>query len=210
MRGLILNNLYSLESHLKISCLIVGLVNIILFFMESPAAVQVAVMLSIVLIPANAFSLMKQDSSAGWDRYELTLPLARQQIIQSKYATFILLLLLSVLVTLCIQLITIAYGAESLWPLYNLVPRGSGIILCSAALTYPLGYVMGPDKAEIVMILSIIFSFVVFGSVFGVYHAFVSTVIDEQFSIVFLVVASCLFGLSYFVTCKIFSRKEFR
>ncbi|MEK3789200.1 MULTISPECIES: ABC-2 transporter permease [Paenibacillus] len=210
MRGLILNNLYSLESHLKISFLIVGLVNIMLFFMDTPAAAQVAVMLSIILIPANAFSLMKQHSSAGWDRYELTLPLARQQIIQSKYATFILLLLLSVFVTLCIQLIIIAYRAESLWPMYNLVPRGSGIILCSAALTYPLGYAMGPDKAEIMMILSIIFSFGVFGAVFGVYHALVNHVIDEQFSSLFLMVAICLFGLSYFVTSKIYSRKEFR
>lgn len=209
MRGLVLNNLYSVAGSIKLALFITLAINLLFVLTGDSAGASGPIMVSIALLPATAFSLIKQDNSAGWDKYEITLPVRRFTIILSKYLTFILLLLASFILTFGLYQIFNSFAPSPPASLFNGILRGIGFVLCSASLTYVLSYLLGPEKGDILMLLSFGFAIAVFGGTFAVQNMFTETVVDEAFSIIYLFISVVLFILSFLLNGYIYKRKEF-
>lgn len=71
MKGLILNNLYSIDKSVKFSLLISTAAIIPLIISGNPTALKIAVLLPFLIIPMNAFEVLKQDSMSGWNKFEI-------------------------------------------------------------------------------------------------------------------------------------------
>ena len=212
MKGLILNNLYTVEKSIKSSTILAIAVVIGLMITKTPMALKVAIFLPFLLVPVHAFEVLKHDAMSGWNKFELTLPLTRKTIITSKYVTFLLLFILSALIVSVPFLIAHVFIFPTMTPLFfNFFLRGMGLILCMATLTYPLTYILGTEKSDTVTISSVGFSLGMFFLLSVLLQMLIGTIegFDEIFSVTFLSVSILLLVISYFTSNEIYKRKEF-
>lgn len=211
MKGLILNNFYSVRDSIKLSLMIAIVANVILIATGNSTSLQIAIFLSFVLISSNAFEVLKQDSSSGWSKFEFILPLARYKIVQSKYLTFLLLLVLSLLVTIVIFAVSSLFITSSEELILNFTFRGMGFVFCIASIVYPLTYILGGDKSEVIRLISMVFSLGVFGLIYFLQLKVMEKTesFDRIFSLSFLLVSIIFFVISYVVSIITYKEKEF-
>lgn len=212
MKGLILNNFYTVEKSVKSSIVLSIAAVIILVMTQHDMALRAALFLPFLLIPVHGFEVLKHDAMSGWNTFEITLPVTRKQIVASKYHTFLLLLVCSFLI-----IVVIFFTVDRLFfPVidqlfFNFLLRGIGLILCLAASTFTLTYKLGTEKSDSITIGSAAFTFGVF---FGLSILLEMTVgnienIDELFSITFVGIAGIAFMSSYAISVYLYNRKEF-
>lgn len=211
MKGLILNNFYSVRDSLNLALILSIVATTLLMSSGNPTALKVALYLPMALMTVGAFEVLKQDSLSGWDKFEFILPLKRKKVVQSKYVTFLFLLLVSVAVTIGIFVASSLFVAVPEGVLETTLLRGMGLVLCVASITYALNYILGGDKSELIRIISIIFAFAVFSIVSFVQEMIMGEVegFEKIFSINFLLVSAFFFILSYFISVSAYKRKEF-
>lgn len=211
MKGLILNNFYTIEKSVKSSIILSIAAVIILVMTEHDMALRAALFLPFFLIPVHGFEVLKHDAMSGWNIFETTLPVTREQIVRSKYSTFLLLLVCSFLI-----IVVIFFTVDRLFfsvidqLFFNFLLRGMGLILCLAAATFALTYKLGTEKSDSITLGSAAFTF---GMFFGL-STFLGTVfehtrIDEIFSVTFLGLAVTAFMISYVFSVYIYKRQEF-
>lgn len=212
MKGLILNNLYSIEKSAKTSIILASAAVIILVMTQLSAAIKVALFLPFLLIPVHAFEVLKHDAMSGWSKFETTLPVTRKQIVGSKYSTFLLLLMCSLMIIIFIFFVV----DQVIYPVidqlfFNFLFRGMAIILCLAASTFMLTYKLGTEKSDAIMIGSASFTFSVFFGLSILLEIILGNIqhIDEVFSVTFFVIASIFLLVSYILSVKIYKKKEF-
>lgn len=212
MKGLILNNLYSIERSIRFSTFLSVILIVILLFIQQAFSVRIAAFLPFLLIPVNAFEVLKLDQLSGWNKFEITLPVKKHQIIQSKYITFLLLFLLSTILSILLFYIVNLFVSFFFTMLFfNFLLRGMGMVLCLAVIVYPLTLILGTEKSDIIMLCSIGFAFSMFGLVFALLQLTVGTIdnFDIIFSIGFLFVSIVLLMMSYLVSTTVYKHKEF-
>lgn len=212
MKGLILNNLYSVDKSIKSSSLLTVVAVILLLLTKNPMALRVVAFLPFFLIPVHAFEILKYDAMSGWNKYETILPVTRKRIVESKYITFLLLFTFSVLIVFVIVFtfhIFMFPIVHTIILSYSL--RGMGLVLCMAAVLYPLTYKLGTEKSDSIMIGSVCFSLGIFFSISLILQMFIGDVedIDWKFSTIFFIVSTILFGISYLISINIYKNKEF-
>lgn len=212
MNGLVLNNLLSIRRSTFTSILLtIGMVVVLLFTKET-FALRAALFVPFLIIPVQAFEVVKQDAMSGWNTFEITLPVRRSQIVGSKYITFLLLFFMSVIITVGAFIFThwLFYPViDTLF--YNFLLRGMGIILCVAAVTFPFTYKLGTEKSDTVMIIGVGYTCTIFFGLSLIIQPIVGDIarIDEVFSTVFLLIAALSFVASYIASLIIYKRKEF-
>ncbi|HLR73791.1 MAG TPA: ABC-2 transporter permease [Virgibacillus sp.] len=212
MSGLVLNNLLSIRRSVFVSVLLTIGVVVVLLFTKETFALRGALFVPFLIIPVQAFEVVKQDAMSGWNMFEITLPVKRSQIVGSKYITFLLLFLASLIVTAGSFLITHILFYTVIDPLfYNFLLRGMGIILCVAAMTFPFTYKLGTEKSDTVMMISVGYTCTIFFGLSLIIQPIVGNIarIDEVFSTVFLIIAMVSFVASYIASLIIYKRKEF-
>lgn len=203
MRGLILNNIYSVQKSIKSSILLAIVAVVGLLLMKHSMLLRAAIFLPFFLIPVNAFEVLKHDAMSGWNKFERTLPVPQRSIITSKYITFILLFGLSAIIVFVPFLIAhLFYYPTMNVLLFNFLFRGMGLILCVAAIIFPLTYKLGTEKSDTVMMTSGGISVGLFFFVSVLLQMVIGTVegFDEIFSITFLGIAIFLLIVSYIVS----------
>ncbi|MEK5271192.1 ABC-2 transporter permease [Aeribacillus sp. FSL K6-8394] len=210
MKGLILNSFYSVKEGIKLSLFITIIAVAVLIITKKSLALNIAILLPIPVLSSIAFDALRQESISGWNHYERILPVERHQIIQSKYLTFLLSLLFSILVTLAIVfLINFLPSVEGVNLKYML--WGMGIMFCTASTTYPLTYILGNDKTELTRMISLIFTIGLFGSIYLLVSTFMGEKenADQLFAVSFLFVSVLFFIISYFISIIVYKRKDF-
>src|SRR5690625_1172989 len=141
MKGLILNNLYSIRISTKTSSILAIAAVIVLVMTQHNIALRIALFLPFLLIPVQAFEVLKQDAMSGWNKFEITLPVTRSQIVGSKYSTFLLLFMCSFMLIMVVFVITDQFMYSVIDQVFfNFLCRGMGIILCLSASTFMLTY----------------------------------------------------------------------
>ena len=95
MKGLIRHNIYSMVEKLKLTIVINLLVTLVFCivgifnsFVYSWAAV--VVLLQIASYAVQAVSTLQTDVSSQWNRFEITMPIRRKDVIGARYISFIL------------------------------------------------------------------------------------------------------------------------
>src|SRR5690625_4748901 len=212
MRGLIFNNLYSIRKSTKTSFILAIAAVIVLVMTQHNIALRIALFLPFLLIPVQAFEVLKQDAMSGWNKFEITLPVTRRQIVGSKYSTFLLLFMCSFMLIMVVFLITDQFMYPVIDQVFlNFLCRGMGIILCLAASTFMLTYKLGTEKSDSIMISSIGFTFSMFFGLSILIEMILGNInyIDEIFSVTFLTLAAISLLISYIFSVQIFQKKDF-
>ncbi len=172
---------------------------------ESEGILSGVIAMLSVLLPITALSY---DEKAHWDRYALTMPLSRNMLVLSKY-------LLSLLISLCCALLCLAvYLISKTYPLRETLLMSwmmAGVSLLLSAITYPLYFKLGVEKARFVF-MAIFLTPTIALLLLSRLNISLPTLDEGRIEAIlpFLPLAAlALFGASALISCRIYAKKEF-
>ena len=206
MKGLILKDLLNLKGNIKFILLFI----IMFGFMSSLGDGNVNNFIGVIIVLCTTMivSTFSYDDLNKWDSYVLTMPINRNDIVLSKYLTMLIFSFIGVLVSLIVS-VTIGYFKNTLILNETLI---LSISVCFGSLILPLIYKFGTERARLLMILCFLvptLALLVFKSILENISSPISIEIILNtlvYSLPF--VAILLFVISYFISSKIYSKKE--
>ncbi|EGT4601305.1 ABC-2 transporter permease [Clostridioides difficile] len=211
MKGLILKDLLNLKGNVKFILLFI----IMFGFMSSLGDGNVNNFIGVIIVLCTTMivSTFSYDDLNKWDSYVLTMPINRNDIVLSKYLTMLIFSFTGVLVSLIVS-VTIGYFKNTLILNETLLINALilSISVCFGSLILPLIYKFGTERARLLMILCFLvptLALLVFKSILENISSPISIEIILNtlvYSLPF--VAILLFVISYFISSKIYSKKE--
>ncbi|AXU72034.1 TPA: ABC-2 transporter permease [Clostridioides difficile] len=211
MKGLILKDLLNLKGNIKFILLFI----IMFGFMSSLGDGNVNNFIGVIIVLCTTMivSTFSYDDLNKWDSYVLTMPISRNDIVLSKYLTMLIFSFIGVLVSLIVS-VTIGYFKNTLILNETLLINALilSISVCFGSLILPLIYKFGTERARLLMILCFLvptLALLVFKSILENISSPISIEVILNtlvYSLPF--VAILLFVISYFISSKIYSKKE--
>ncbi|MFB5252878.1 ABC-2 transporter permease [Bacillus cereus] len=216
MRGLLLTNYYlvyrTFFTFMGIAILGAGFV----FYFGDASMYRLIATFIILFAAIPALEVIKYESKSGYEKYVLTLPVTRSNIVQSHYFFYFLVVIIGTLLSYGIFYV---YGLVSDTPIddgiFKSVSLGTFIILNAGAIAYPLLYVFGAEKSDAITIGGACGGLVTY---FGLQS--VIGYLIEQFpisnlnssvyvSILYTIFGVTLYIFSFFISVFIYRKKEF-
>jgi len=211
MNGLVANNFYSMQGNIKLSLMIALPISLIPLLLGDSGMLPMIVAIQTFIFAANVGTSLKMDESSKWNRFEITLPVTRNSIINAKYISFAVLILTGVaasLVTVALEMIRGELAYDLLFAGYSF---GLQLALVTIAIVYPLILKVGAEKSDTLLFAA---AGIAVGLRFLVWYLlrlsdgtiqFRSSIVDA----LSLTLALVLFVASYFASIAIYRNKEF-
>lgn len=213
MKGLFLDNLYKTADEMKILLPILLIIGaIIIVFIEDQLIVQFYIITVFLSISICALLSIRKDAEAKWTRYEIILPVRRKTIIQCKYISFLLWVIVSAMMAVMFTVIIIIfkgniYFDSGIRDILTIFILSVALVLQIASIFYMGLYFLGLDKSQILMILSVIVSISLIGLLAGVLNK--KGVSLEVGRIIVFGISVFFLGVSYNITKLLYYRREF-
>ncbi|MEA4970847.1 MAG: ABC-2 transporter permease [Candidatus Pelethousia sp.] len=208
MRGLLKKDIKSLAQQGRVGVLLLVFYGVLFALggneMGSGTLMGMLAMLS-VLYPITALSY---DEKAHWDRYALTMPISRNMLVGAKYLLSLLIALLCALLSLAVGLI---FGDSSLGEAFLLSWSMAGVAIFLAAITYPIYFKLGVEKARFVFMavfLTPTLLLLILNRMNVTLPSGSGAQIERILPLLPLA-ALALFAASYGLSCRIYAKKEF-
>lgn len=151
MLGLLIKDFINLKKSAKVF----GLVTILYaFFSIASEELSFFTSISTLLFAILAMSVFSHDEVAKWDSYALTMPVSRDNIVQSKYIMTLLLSLVGLVYSISFTLIINLYLKSEMVRdhiMSSLV--GTAIVLLFFSIIIPVIMKMGMEKSRLVLVL---------------------------------------------------------
>ena len=165
-----------------------------------------------VMIMISSFSY---DNYNKWDAYSISLPNGRKNSVKSKYLTTILMVFITAIVTTILSFI-ISYVNTKPIDYEQILVSMFGIVfgtLLVFTFMYPIVYKFGVEKARIGIFL-IVFGLVIIGGFLAQYInlsflANTLSFLEDYIIIILVIIMIAMVYISYKVSAKIFSKKEY-
>lgn len=213
MKGLVIKDVLNLAKYLKTVFFVMVLYAVIFIPNNMGSAVSGMV---ILMMTMSVITSLSYDEMAKWDKYALTMPISRKDIVKSKYVVMVLLSLIG-------SLMGILLGSVAGFISHNLVISQVvaencvvfAVAVIMGSMILPLLYRFGVERSRILMILVFLIpTFLVVGGIYLAKNFGLSmTVINEKALITGLSVGLPILLVvslvcSYFVSVKIYSKKD--
>lgn len=217
MKGLIRNNFYSMEDSLKLTSAInimmaIGVSVLGIFNSFARSWIAIVILLQMGSYAVQVASTLQRDVSSQWNKFEITMPVRRKDVVKAKYICFILngvLGIAAALLTVIIsQLLQIDINVEKV---FFGITFGIVITFALPALMYPLLLIFGVDKTEMVLSISVILISILFvGSsvIFNYIMPDLSVYSNLVFRCLIIVISIILFIISYMFSVILYKKKE--
>ncbi|EJR65280.1 hypothetical protein IIO_01464 [Bacillus cereus VD115] len=216
MRGLLLTNYYlvyrTFFMFMGIAILGAGFV----FYFGDASMYRLIATFIILFAAIPALEVIKYESKSGYEKYALTLPVTRSNIVQSHYFFYFSVVIIGTLLSYGVFYV---YDLVSDTPIddgiFKSVSLGTFIILNAGAIAYPLLYIFGAEKSDAITIGGACGGLVTY---FGLQS--VIGYLVEQFpisnlnlsvyvSILYTIFGVILYIFSFFISVFIYRKKEF-
>lgn len=210
MKGLIIKDFYLFVSTSKSMLLLVAVFAIIFAFYPN----DFFIIYIVICIGSIVQSLYSYDEKSGWDKYALTLPYSRTQLVSSKY---IFGLLMIVPVDVILVLVTLFhYGSSKMYMLGILML----LSFVPSAFTLPFFFKLGAEKGRITYIIVVLLMAVIAGMVFyadgfnsdfgGKAEEFIMSNYDiaVRFTIISCFAGVLIYALSWLLSIRFYKQRE--
>lgn len=213
MKGLFLDNFYKTIGSIKLFAFLVFAVGVAALLTGNDTILELFVYIAITALSVNGISSMRKDADVKWNKLELTLPVRRSDIVKSKYLSYLFWVLTGIVIAAIFTALAVAihgnvffaYGFRDISSLFTL---GTGIALLVGALFYPLAYLLGIDKSETLLVISVIGG--VGLAVFLIWMVNLNGTLSYYTRLgIFALIIALIFCISYLFTKIIYRGKEF-
>ncbi len=215
MKGLIRNNLYSAQNTLLITACLSSVIAIVallecLINGHSDSLFMIIFFQFAMFLGLYGVSF-QQDSVSKWNRFEITLPIKRSDVVKARYLSFLIYavisLVCSILTIIVVLLTKVPINFERVG--YS-ISFGIFSQLMTPAFMYPAILKLGYEKSDTIMMIAAAGSAFIFIFVSLVIGPFVPNGVDANlfFRIFGIIIAIIMFCLSYFVSLNIYRKKQ--
>ena len=214
MWGLIIKDLYNLKRQLALYGIIGGVYLAVAGVSGNVSVFIGMIMMFTAMIPLSAIAY---DERAKWDKYSLTMPVSRKQIVAGKYLLGLLVLAAGgALSLISVLLMGSADVSENLITVAVLL----GVCLLYISILVPVVFKLGTERARYVMMIIIFVPFLVIvpaakfmGGAAAEQNAFFLSsgfgMADARLLAVgFLLFSGLMLALSYRIAVSIYSKRE--
>lgn len=215
MKGLIRNNYYAALASAKwlaVAMLVFG-VTVIILGKSTPLIIFS--LLCVIGFSSNGVASLRKESTSKWNKYKMTTPVRRRDIVKSHFISHLIWILSGTLATsICVGLSILLHGFifDTGTDIMSIFVAGMSIGFFMGAIFYPLFHLGGEERNEAILGISLVGSIGVFmGLVYLINLAFGLGMQTWQVLLsmaIVLVIAVFTFLLSYLVTVSIFQKKE--
>ena len=203
MKGLLLKDLLNLRTQGRIILLFVGFYFVLGVINQSGDSFGGVVALLFAMLAVTALAY---DERAGWDKYALTMPISRRDLVVSKYLLGVLLSFAGLLLNLVFQLVFVkAALVDGL--LVSLALFGVGLFFL--ALMLPINFKWGVEKGRILTMVILFGPTILIALLPQMGVAMPGEAFLQSLIYIFPVVAIALFALSVWISLHIYEKKEF-
>ncbi len=213
MKGLLLKDIYNMRKVGKQYLLILLFFTCYCFFLKNPSFFPMMTVMSFSML---VLTTMGYDEAAGFDKYALTLPLNREDLVRAKYLLLVLLLVFSFVLGMLGSTLIGLFMQGDTEPILDQmlsVATVAVIFLLVYATILPLVFKLGVEKARMMMMVCYI---AVFAGIFIVFKLAVGLgasgeLMEEKMMILVpaAVILTVLYLIgSYFVSIRIIRKRE--
>lgn len=199
MKGLLLKDLKTLGAQAKILFLLLGFYLVFSVVQRDYSMLSVMVSVFGAILPITALAY---DERGKWERYALTMPLSRRDLVLSKYLLGLLLLGGGFLLSVLCQLL----GGGGVLSAVVSALQSLSIGVLMLAVTLLASFRFGVEKGRIVMMLAVFLPSVVVLSVGNLASA---TLWVERLLNLLPVIAAAALLLSAMTAVRIYAKREF-
>ncbi|MBH1940004.1 ABC-2 transporter permease [Mobilitalea sibirica] len=217
MLGLILKDFINLKKNFKIFGALILLYGFMAFAMESSSYFSSMFTLVFAMLILSTYSY---DEMVKWDGYALTMPITKNNIVQGKYITMLMLTVLGFIISgISLVVINTILNVDNLFGGIQVSALGAALVILFYSITIPFITKLGIEKARFIFIIVYMVPF--FLGFMG-YKAikeqglqppvklieFFEFCIDHAYIIIPVIVLIALM-LSYSISIRIYQKKEF-
>lgn len=206
MVGLILKDLYNLKQQTRIYLLIVAIWVVCAIINKEPSFFSSIICTFTLLIP---ISTMAYDEKSKWNRFALTTPLSRLDIVVSKYILLGIIALFLTGISVLVNVILIKDITTSV--LLPVIINCCALIVTSIIL--PVIFKFGVEKGRLLMMIVVLAPLLLLVFIPKIDIGFISSFSYESFCQILVVVVPIitvlLFFISMFVSYKLYKNKEY-
>ncbi len=216
MKGLLLKDIYNLSSY-KTSLLIVVVIVGFIGFSQENFINLVPIMLT-TMLGMMALSTFSYDEIAKSDKYILSLPVSKKEMVKEKYVFSTIAILIGAITAfiLCILVSYITKKPIDMTTLLTTTISGIFGISLVQCIQIPSVYKWGAEKGRIQMFILVICVMAVIGgigylllkSVVLVNLEEVLTILVSYGIITTVILTILMYAISYHIACKIYQKKE--
>ena len=216
MKGLLIKDILNLKSYMKQLIVIFVFFTAYGIFMKN--GIFVGAMFTMIL-SMQVITTMSYDDYAKWDKYALTMNITRKDVVLSKYVLFIMFILTGILIGIISSLVINSFvdvpmSIEEILITSVIVPAIFSMLFC---IVIPIVFKNGTEKARIIMMAIFFIPAILIFLVAKIAETSNIPMPDENtlytlfkvlpIVLVVLAVAACF--ISYKISLKIYSKKEF-
>ncbi|MEB8132285.1 ABC-2 transporter permease [Mammaliicoccus sciuri] len=216
MKGLLLTNYYLVHRSVLSYIFIASLVAFVLLWFSSEKSLPIAIMIILLLTSLPSLEIIKKENSSGYDRYVLTLPVSKKNIVTSHYIFYFVNSSIGVIVSFFIFFVYDNFFVkEENLKFLDSANLGIFIVLFGGSLVFPLLYLLGPEKSDAIVIgggmIGLLFVFIIQELIKQFQKIFPLILKDTHFIIpmIYIFLGIIIYLVSYYVSRIIYLKKEF-
>jgi len=204
LAGLMLKDLLNLRSTIKTLIVMLLIFVVLLISMGSIMPIFFLMIIFAAILPTTSITM---DDMGKWDRYALTLPVTRKDIVRSKYLLMIILIGSAILISVIIAAVSYYMMSDNVMSFW-IILLVSAVGILYSSLILPLLYKFSSEKTRYIMLLPMILVGILIGGcviIFG-------DSLPENLLLYILITAAvsvAAFIASYFVSVRLYEKKEF-
>ncbi|GFI23651.1 hypothetical protein IMSAGC011_02441 [Lachnospiraceae bacterium] len=202
MKGLFKNNFLSVWTNAKIFLLFMFAMGIVVTIIPNQTWQMYFIIIGIAGLAVNAATI-ENEFSSKWEKYKLTLPIKRIDIIKSLYINQLLWIMIGVFfvgITIALSYLLHGVPLEQFESISGVVVIGISISLTMGAIFIPMIYLAGKDKTIVFLIISLLCAVGIAAMLFN---------IPLFGSFILIGCSILLFIVSFPLTVSIFKKKEY-
>lgn len=207
MKGLLLKEIYSLKRYISIISLLMAFYLALSVKTGNPSMLMFVITFIFIFVVLSSFAY---DEATKWDRYAIAMPLTRKTIVLSKYLLMCIVMVLGLALT--VAAIVVYSFFDTQYSVIATVPELASAIVAGLFLMsfyIPATYQFGVEKSRLILMGVFVITMLVGSQFIKPLKIFLSTEYAEQDLKIVGVMVVLLFIASYFLSVKIYSRKEF-
>lgn len=202
MKGLIIKDLVNLKAQARVMLLLVVFQFVVALSIDNTAILGGIIAILAVMLPITA---MAYDEKASWDRYALSMPLTRKDLVLSKYYLGTGFAIVAFVFNFVLNVILGFVALDEIWILCTAL-LGASLLFMSLVL--PVMFKYGVEKGRIVMMILIFSPTAFIMLIQKVNIAPPSQAFIEKIPYIAPVVILVLFCASVVLSMRIYKTKE--
>ena len=146
MKSLLIKEFYNIKDAMKTNILIMLVLSVASVLKNGSAAIMPIMIIGMSTLISQS---MRAEKEKGWNRYELTMPISRKDVVVSKYLLFLLLCGGGMLIGFFVNIVSMIMRGNISWLNMIIYIMISFVVaLLAGSFLIPLTYKLGTDQSE--------------------------------------------------------------